>query len=167
MSFRGLQLPEEPSFPNCAVGSLMFCSLLMSTSSRTNKYWPRWVGMYKKTQAEGNAQTHPGRHSITHPSLHMHTTRFHCLFVALCCCLSAPAPQIPKVPSKYLTVANLTAPPLCCVSVLSPRCWHCLYTESPTALYGCHAALHSCSHIGFLTVLKGGCCTSDKFFPMW
>lgn len=110
MFFRGLRLPEEPSFPNCAVESLMFCSLLMSTSSRTNKYWPRWVWMYKKTQAEGHAQTHPGRHSITHPSLHMHTTRFHCLFVALCFCLSAPAPQIPKVPSKYLTVANLTAP---------------------------------------------------------
>lgn len=86
----------------------------------------------------------------------------------MCFCLPVPTSQIPRrVLRKYLIPANLTAP--CAASQCSllgaATQLYCQYTESSTVLCGRHAALHSCSHIGFLTVRTGGCCSSGEFFP--
>lgn len=116
---RGLLLPEEPSSHSCAVESSTFSSPRTSTSSRTNKCWPRWDGLRKQTQTQACAQAHGG-------------SRSHSLLLLVVCELSDvlfvspfPPKNPPKKSKKCLIPANLTCPVLR-LSALSPRCCHTL-----------------------------------------
>lgn len=87
-AFRGLLLPEEPLFPNCAVESLTFYSPLMSTSSRTNKYWPRWDFVYRRRQKD--TQKHTQANILFFLMIIWFCSRF-----SVCLCFSAPTPSTP------------------------------------------------------------------------
>lgn len=68
---------------------------------------------------------------------------------------------------KVFHPANLTVPFTACQCFLLGAATHCLYTAPPAGFCCHHAAMHSCSHIGFLKVLPGGCCRSGNSFAMW